>query len=863
MNSLLRQFSNLNRITEKKQLNFQVDNARQFLQVVPVTDKSGLDYLIVVVVPEADFTKEIEANTRITILLCILALITAIGIITARWIIKPILRLNNAARQIAQGEWDKTVEINRADELGELAKSFNNMAQQVQGSFFAIQEKENRLSQILDSLPVAVSLYNSTGEVTYINLMTKQLLGINTLSDAKHKQLTQTHQVYIIGNNQLYPVEEMPIVKALSGESSTVDNLELHWGDRIIPLEVRASPIYDDTGEVVSAITIFTDIAERKKSQKILTDYNEVLEHEVIKRTSELIQLNQHLNHEITERQRVEAEILCAKDLLESIFNESTDAIFLVDAETLLITDCNRRAVELFEAQSKDELLHIQGHTLEKESSTPEELQTIVAQIAFDRFSSFDLEYVTKKGNIFWGKISAKKIYVAGQTMNLVHVKDINEQRKAEQQLQESKHFIERIANASPNLWYIYDHIEQHNVYSNRELAAVLGYTPKEIQAMGSVLLQTIVHPEDLARFPAYLKQWETATDDDVFEIDYRVRNAQGEWRTLLTLETVFERNLDGTVRQVIGTSTDITERKCIEEALRENVLREKEITDELKRTQVQLIQAEKMSGLGQMIAGIAHEINNPISFIYGNLTPARQYHQDLLSLLEAYQQTYPNPTPQIQLLTEEIELDFLLEDWLKLMDSMQVGAERIGEIVRSLRNFSRLDENELKPVDIHECIDNTLLILQHRLKAQGSKSEIQVVKNYGKLPLINCYANQLNQVFMNLLTNAIDALETKFPPRIISIRTSLVIGKEPQANSVIIRINDNGSGISEKVKKQVFDPFFTTKPIGSGTGLGLAISYQIVVDKHQGKIHYISNVGQGTEFIVEIPVKLISSITN
>lgn len=1056
MNYLLSHLGNLSQITGKKRFDFQVGNTRQFLQVAPVADESGLDYLVVVVVPEADFTEQIDANTRTTILLCIAALITAIGIgiITARWITKPILRLNTAAKNIAKGQWDTSVEFKRSDEVGELAKSFNSMAGQLQASFLALQESENRITQFLEALPVGVSVHDASGQVTYANLIAKQLLDIDTLPNAKTEQLAEVYQVYLSGIKQLYPIEEMPIVKALSGESSTVDNLELHRSERIIPLEVRATPIYDATGQIIYAIAVFTDITERKQAQKILADYNEVLEHQVIKRTTELININQKLGNEIAERQRVEAEIIRSRDLLESIFNESTDAIFLVNPETLLITDCNQRAVELFEAQSKDELLHTQGQTLQKESFTPEELHSIVDDITLDRFNSLDLEYVTKKGKVFWGKLAAKAINIAGQTMNLVHVRDISERKKAEQQLQESKHFIERIANASPNLWYIYDHVEQRNVYANRELATVLGYTPQEMQDMGSALLQTIVHPDDLARFPAHLKQWETATDDDIFEIDYRVRNAQGEWRTLLTLETVFERTSDGKVKQVIGTSTDISDRKRAEVALRDNAVREKaiaqvlqqmrrtldintifnsttqelrqvlkcdrvaiyrfnpdwsgefiaesvadcwvslvaqqnndqEITekaledencpiktwdeselvqdtylqenqggiytqgisyravediytnnftncyinllekfqakaylnvpifcgnkfwgllaayqnsssrcwsegdikvmvqigtqlgialqqaqlleetqqqavalnlalDELKRTQVQLIQAEKMSSLGQMVAGIAHEINNPVSFIYGNLTPARNYLQDVLSLIELYQQTYPNPTSEIQQLAEDIDMDFLIEDWQKLMDSMQVGAERIREIVRSLRNFSRLDEKELKSVDIHEGIDNTLLILQHRLRAEGKRVEIKVIKNYSQLPLITCYASQLNQVFMNLISNAIDALKNTPSPRMITIHTSLV--SEQQTTSVKISITDNGSGMSEEVKTKIFDPFFTTKPVGSGTGLGLSVCYQIVVEKHQGKIRCVSDVGKGTEFFVEIPLSL------
>jgi signal transduction histidine kinase/DNA-binding response OmpR family regulator len=319
-------------------------------------------------------------------------------------------------------------------------------------------------------------------------------------------------------------------------------------------------------------------------------------------------------------------------------------------------------------------------------------------------------------------------------------------------------------------------------------------------------------------------------------------------------------------------------ERIQAEEELRRSEAREREkaiqlelTLRELRRTQSQLIQAEKLSSLGQMVAGVAHEINNPVSFIFGNLTYARSYFQDLLSLVELYQQTYFNPTPEIQQLISEIELDFLAEDWSKLMYSMQVGAERIQQIVQSLKLFSRLDESELKLTNIHESIDNTLLILQHRLRAVDNAGEIEVIKNYGQLPLITCYASQLNQVFMNLLNNAIDALSQESGERrqssgvipTITIRTE-VSNQKNILNSgcellnspfVVIRIADNGAGISEEVQQKIFDPFFTTKPVGSGTGLGLSISHQIVVEKHKGHIRCVSAPGQGTEFIVEIPV--------
>ena len=294
------------------------------------------------------------------------------------------------------------------------------------------------------------------------------------------------------------------------------------------------------------------------------------------------------------------------------------------------------------------------------------------------------------------------------------------------------------------------------------------------------------------------------------------------------------------------------------------------ETLQQLQATQEQLIQSRKMAALGHLVAGIAHEINNPVSFIYGNLYLVRGYFQDLLRLVELYEQTYPHPTLEIQQLADEFDLDFLVKDWQKLINSMQVGAERISEIVRSLQSFSRLDETGLKAVDIHEKIDNTLLLLQHRLRAEGARKEIQVIKNYGQLPLVTCYASQLNQVFMNLLSNAIDALENQTSPRIITISTSLSQKSniksqkeaEPISNCqvVVIRVADNGLGMVEAVKNNIFDPFFTTKTVGHGTGLGLSLSYQIVVEQHLGQISCISAVGQGTEFIVEIPVHLTAN---
>lgn len=329
---------------------------------------------------------------------------------------------------------------------------------------------------------------------------------------------------------------------------------------------------------------------------------------------------------------------------------------------------------------------------------------------------------------------------------------------------------------------------------------------------------------------------------------------------------------------QLIIISRNITLRKQAESKLRDKNYELKQALHQLGKTQSQLIQAEKMSGLGQLVAGIAHEINNPVSFIYGNVTYAREYANNLLKLCCLYQEHYPQPVSIIADFAEEIEVEFMKEDFPHLLNSIQIGADRIGKIVLSLRTFSRLEESDIKPVDLHEGIDSALLILQHKLKENGRVRPIEIVKEYGELPLVQCYAGQLNQVFMNVLSNAIDALAdvrhrklkvasgsqtqrqdvpgvpvpiTSNPSPCIRIRTEVV-----ESNRVAIAISDNGPGMEESVKSRIFDPFFTTKPVGKGTGLGLSISYQIVVERHCGSLRCISAPGGGTELAIEIPIR-------
>jgi two-component system, NtrC family, sensor kinase len=283
------------------------------------------------------------------------------------------------------------------------------------------------------------------------------------------------------------------------------------------------------------------------------------------------------------------------------------------------------------------------------------------------------------------------------------------------------------------------------------------------------------------------------------------------------------------------------------------------QLLTELQSAQTQLIQAEKMSGLGQLVAGIAHEINNPVNFIHGNLTYLRDYTNNLLDLVSLYQKHYPTPVAEIVQTIEAIDLAFVQQDLQKLLGSMEMGTRRIGEIVLSLRNFSRLDEADIKPTNLHEGIESTVLILQHRLVQPGSKS-IQLVREYGAIPLVSCHAGQINQVFMNIIANAIDAIEEANAKRLErdeAIPTSAITIRTSRSDDewVEVVIADNGTGIPEPIKQHIFNPFFTTKPVGKGTGMGMAISYKIITENHAGTLVCRSQPGEGTEFIIRLPV--------
>lgn len=532
------------------------------------------------------------------------------------------------------------------------------------------------------------------------------------------------------------------------------------------------------------------------------------------------------------------------------------------------LTDCGLEGVNLTEKSYLDTVSHSSG-----------EWQLLYQRCLTEKIELSREEFTqiraTATGWLKWQITPWQD--ASGAVAGLVVLRaDITEQKRAETKagicetnnleiveaaLAESEAKFRRIVESANDLIYMIG-LDGGFTYLSPQFKEMWGYELADFQGKS---FAEIVHPDDMASV-INSAQHVMKTGKRDSGLEFRTQRSDGSWCWIVCNSSPII-DATGNVIGLQGIARDVSDRKIVEDALRrsEVEIRQKaedleRTVQELRRTQAQLVQSEKMSSLGQLVAGVAHEINNPVNFIYGNISHADDYIQDLLRLVGLYQTHYSTPIPEIQAEIEAIDLDFLVEDLIKLLASMKIGADRIRQIVLSLRTFSRMDEADLKAVDIHEGLDSTLMILEHRLKEKAGYPPIQIVKHYANLPPVECYAGQLNQVFMNLLVNALDALEERDNQRTAEqakqMPSQIQIQTVVNDKNIQIHIADNGHGIPEALQRRLFDPFFTTKPIGKGTGMGLSISYQIITERHGGSLQCHSISGAGAEFIISIPIK-------
>ncbi|MBD2211098.1 AAA family ATPase [Nostoc linckia FACHB-104] len=520
---------------------------------------------------------------------------------------------------------------------------------------------------------------------------------------------------------------------------------------------------------------------------------------------------------------------------------------------------------EIYEVSAEDVML---GRENLYEMNHPDDVAQVAELITYSaqHLTSFQHEWriITPSGIIKWIQSAAQPQQQAdGSIMWDGIVIDVSDRHLAEEKIRAQEQFLRSIYDGVDHPIFVINVTpEQDVLYASWNPAAarvagvlaeeVIGKTPEEIhgEVEGAAVRQ---------QFISCINAGTSIAVEQCLTFD----------RELTWWLTTFNplRDRTGRIHQLIGTAMNISDRKRAEAQAQQKAQELETAMQDLQQTQLQMVQSEKMSALGNLIAGVAHEINNPVGFIVGNLQPARDYINDVLGILDLYQQQFPNPGAVITDEIEAIDLEYIREDLPKLIDSMKLGVDRIRNISISLRNFSRADKDYKIPFNLHEGINSTILILKHRLKANESRPAIDVTTNYGNLPEVECFPGQLNQVFMNILANAIDSLEEfnqqrtqgEFRPHShqITIKTAYIPESDSDSTPyVVIRIKDNGTGMTPEVKAKVFDHLFTTKPVGKGTGLGLAIARQIVVERHEGTINVDSILGEGTEFTIKLPVK-------
>ena len=773
----------------------------------------------------------------------------------------------------------------------------------------ALKKSQQRLSLMVQQTPLAVIEWNLEGEVREWNPAAERIFGYG-----KKEAIGHHATKLMIPRCEKEQFNQVWRELLASQGGSCIMSQHCTPDGRSLFCEWYNIPLVEPNGSAIGVASLVQDVTQRKEAEAALRQANEELEQRVEERTRELARANEVLQCEMIERQLAESALWESETRLHTVITQAPIILYATDSKGKLT---------LLEGKGLDGLAYLPGEVVGQLNFKLYRYQLQILENLPDVLDGADKAWTVKVGNSMYQNRATPLRNTEGQVTGLIGVAiDITQRHQAEAALAERERYLAALVEVQHRLLSLkgeenyYTSILEllgqsakashvyvfENVYDvTKQLLSRLcaQWCASELPCASDYCKRPSWHFEEcLPRWTQRLARGETIMGlvDEFPDQERFVLEQMGILSVLVLPLCVKERFFGFIVfdncteaKEWSASEVDLLraaaaalslqhERSKAEVALRrsEAQLREQateleQTLNKLKQTQTQLVQSEKMYSLGMMVAGVAHEINNPVSFVYGNITPASEYIEELLELVNLYRQHYPNPVAVIQDYTETIELDFVMEDLPDLLESMKVGAERIRDIVASLRTFSRVDEAEMKRVNIHEGLDTTLQILQHRLKEKPGCPGIKVLKKYGNIPPVECFSGQLNQVFMNILANAIDALELgrvssehveselliARPEAQIQIFTEVVNNSQATSDSqsVVIRIIDNGPGMTERVRLLLFDPFFTTKPVGQGTGLGLSISYQIIVAKHGGQIRCISAPGQGTEFIIEIPV--------
>jgi PAS domain S-box-containing protein len=770
----------------------------------------------------------------------------------------------------------------------------------------ALEKSQQRLSLLVQQTPMAVIEWTLDARVSDWNPAAERLFGYENSEAIGH----HAAELMVLGCAEEQFNKVWQALLSCQG-GSCITNEHLTQDGRTLFCDWHNIPLIEPNGTVIGVASLVQDITQRKEAEDARKKAYEELEQRVEERTKELARANEVLLAEMSDRQLAESALWESETRLHTVVTQAPIILYATDSNGTLT---------LLEGKGLEGLGYQAGEAIGQSDFDLYRDKLEILENLPDVLAGGDRAWIVQVGDSAYHNRTTPIRDKNDQVTGLIGVAtDITLRYQAQLALAERERYLATLVEVQRRLLALKGEEDYHPailkllgqaadashvyVFESQDADNQLQLNPCGYWCATGIHCERDSHRCQNLPYDECLPQWtqRLALGETILgrvkefpESERFVLEQQGVLSLLVLPLTVKERFFgfivfDNCADTRVWSASEVDllraaaaalslqhERSKAEVALRrsEAQLREQatqleQTLHQLKQAQAQLVQSEKMSSLGLMVAGIAHEINNPVCFVYGNLAPAGEYIRELLELVELYRQHYPVPVPEIQEYAEEIEVDFLVKDLPDLLASMKVGAERIRDIVTSLRTFSRLDEAKMKRVNIHEGLNSTLLILQHRLKEKPGRPTIEVVKKYGDLPLIECYSGQLNQVFTNILANAIDALEsqrvsseqvdseplTPYPSPRIEIRTEVVDAADSDLKDVVIRIIDNGPGMTERVRLMLFDPFFTTKPVGQGTGLGLSISYQIVVAEHGGQLRCASAPGQGTEFIIQIPI--------